>query len=372
MVFVKAYCTTRSTGFQSSAVSAKRPRRAADSGRVNRARGAQPGHTVLLLLSPALLLSCFTHPSAVVAQESVPAVVAIEHGRLAVTFRDNGQSPQVLSGVDSLFHQFDAPHFDAFDPDARGASAGLNFEHIISGHRNPNNKFTPRSGRYALKRLAKENSVALTRAASDSPWNVASSFDYTVAAPHYVDFEFRCTPQDARLFGEHGYAIFFFANYMNDVDDVALHFRGKDASDAPEKWIAADAPPGHPDYRGGGNYRAVEAGALPYDDEVQFRLNTWSYEWPRISQPFYYGRAGNGMTLILMFDRLHTSTDEIRFSLYKFKLPKHPRPAWDFQYVVRRLRAGAEYGFRGRLVWKKFVSAEDCWEEYSSWAATLR
>jgi hypothetical protein len=30
-----------------------------------------------------------------------------------------------------------------------------------------------------------------------------------------------------------------------------------------------------------------------------------------------------------------------------------------------------EYGFRGRLVWKKFVSAEDCLREYERWVAAL-
>ncbi len=43
-------------------------------------------------------------------------------------------------------------------------------------------------------------------------------------------------------------------------------------------------------------------------------------------------------------------------------------PAWDFQYVIHQVEEGREYGFRGRLVWKKFVSAADCLREYESWA----
>jgi hypothetical protein len=57
----------------------------------------------------------------------------ITEGNLKVVLRDNARSPKVLSGLVSLFHQKDAPTFDAFDPDSPGASAGLNFEHIISG-----------------------------------------------------------------------------------------------------------------------------------------------------------------------------------------------------------------------------------------------
>ena len=306
------------------------------------------------------------------AQEEIrPSALRVEHGDLTIDFRDNSKSPSVLSGIDALFNQIPPADYDAYDPDTHGASAGLNFEHIISGHQNPNNKFTPRHGPYTLQMLPDGKSVVLTRRAEDSPWKVASTLKYTVRKPHYIDFEFRCTPQDASAFGRRGYVLFFFANYMNDVQDISLHFRGHKSHAGPEDWITADAPDEHPDWNGGGNYRALTAEALEYDHDVRFRLNTWSYDWPRIAKPFYYGRAAHGMTLILMFDRLHTEQDQIRFSLYKFKLPKHPRPAWDFQYIINRAESGKEYGFRGRLVWKKFVSAEDCLEEFEQWAATL-
>jgi hypothetical protein len=58
--------------------------------------------------------------------------------------------------------------------------------------------------------------------------------------------------------------------------------------------------------------------------------------------------------------------------LFKFKLPRLPRPAWDFQYVLRKLERGKEYGFKARLVWKKFVSPEDCLKEYEAWAGSRR
>src|SRR5215475_176159 len=59
----------------------------------------------------------------------------LEAGDLKLVLRDNVESPRVLSGIDSLFNLRDAPGFDAFDPDSPGASAGMNFEHIIAGHK---------------------------------------------------------------------------------------------------------------------------------------------------------------------------------------------------------------------------------------------
>ncbi|QDT47608.1 hypothetical protein Pan258_16440 [Symmachiella dynata] len=301
------------------------------------------------------------------AQETID----IKSGDLTVQFRDNSASPKILSGVQSLFNQRDAPGFDAYDPDGRGASAGLNFEHIISGHQTPHNKFTPRHGRYTLHRLPDQNSVQLVRRTEDSPWKVSSSLTYTVTAPHYIDFEFRCQVHDAQLFGERGWALFFFANYMNDVAEVPLHFRGIKQPGDEETWIAGDAPAGPADWNSGGTYRHVDAAPLEYDDDVKFRLNSWSYDAPRFTKPFYYGRVARDMTLILMFDKAHTPVDEMRLSLFKFKLRQHPRPAWDFQYVVHRVEENREYGFRGRLVWKKFVSPTDCLEEYQTWAKNL-
>jgi hypothetical protein len=35
------------------------------------------------------------------------------------------------------------------------------------------------------------------------------------------------------------------------------------------------------------------------------------------------------------------------------------------------MQAGHAYGFKARLVWKKFVSPDDCWQEYTTWAASM-
>jgi hypothetical protein len=237
----------------------------------------------------------------------------------------------------------------------------------ICGHRNQHNAFSPRQGKMPLFLLPDGKSVKLVRKAEDDPWGMSSTLKYTVIQPHFLDVDFRCVPHDKTLFGGRNYAILFFANYMNEVEDVALHFRGIEGPNQQEKWIRAEAPKGHRDWNQGGTYRSSSSSDLEYDADHNFKLNSWSYEFPRFTKPFYYGRAAKGMVFLLMFNTLHTEDDEMRFSFFKFKLPKRKRPAWDFQYVIRKIDDGKEYGFKARLVWKKFVSAEDCLEEYESW-----
>jgi hypothetical protein len=293
--------------------------------------------------------------------------VMVTNGDLAVLFRDNSESPAILSGIQSLYNRRAAGYFDAYDPDTKGASAGMNFEHIISGHKSPFNKFTPRHGKYDLYRLPDKNSVVLVRNRKDSPWDVSSTLAYKVKRPHYIDVEFRCKVHNTKLFGKRRYVIFFFANYMNDVEKVPLNFLGVEHAVGQEKWITAEAPKGHPDWNGGGSYRHINANPLEYDKDMNFRLNSWSYNYPRFTKPFYYGRAAHDMVFILMFNKTFTQDDQIRFSLFKFKVPKHPRPAWDFQYVINKVEEEKEYGFKGRLVWKRFISAQDCLREYEKW-----
>jgi hypothetical protein len=309
-------------------------------------------------------------------EEAAPGVelkqTQIQAGDLSAEFRDNADSPKILSGVDRLVHLKAAPDFDAFDPNDPGSSAGLNFEHIIAGHADPANWFAPRHGVYRLYQGAESNTVLLVRRAQDDPWALESRMRYTVTAPEAIDFEFRCRPHDARRFGPRRYAVLFWANYMNDVEEVALHFRGVGGPGEKERWLAADAPAGPSDYVGGGTYRNVAAPPLEYDAGHNLKLNLWSYDYPRFTLPFYYGLAARGMTFILMFDRGWSAEDEIRFSLFKFKVGDQvKRPAWDFQYVIHRVEPGREYGYRGRLVWKRFVSADDCLQEYHTWVRSL-
>jgi hypothetical protein len=301
-----------------------------------------------------------------------PSSTTIRVGDLSVLFQDNSESPAVLSGMQSLFNLREAPGYDAFNPANPGESAGVNFEHIICGHSDPRNVFAPRNGPMPMAVLPDGASVALLRSADHSPWAVDSTLTYTVVAPHYIDIDFRCTAHDPRQFGDRGYAVFFFASYMNNVADVALNFLGVDHAGGVERWIRGDAPPGPSGWLGGGTYRHVDAPNLAYEPRQGGELNLWSYESPRFTRPFYYGLADHLMTYIVMFDRACTEEDEVRLSLFKFKVGEsRKQPAWDFQYIIHRVEKGRQYGFRARVVWKRFAGADDCLREYESWVASL-
>ena len=97
--------------------------------------------------------------------------IAVERGELSVLFRDNSQSPRILSGIQSLINVKHADGYDAFDPDGSSTSAGLNFEHITSGHKDQHNMFSPRHGVFAIHRID-DHTVELRRRREASQWDV--------------------------------------------------------------------------------------------------------------------------------------------------------------------------------------------------------
>ena len=281
-------------------------------------------------------------------------------GDLRVAAWDNTYSPNRLSGLRSLVNVKEAPEYDAF-------RVALNFEHIISGHNRPENDFSPRHGRYTL-RQRRPGEVTWTRRAEDSPWKIDSRMVARLSAPHAIDFEFTCVPRDASVFGEHGYAVLFWANYMNPLTEIDMHFLGISREGGPEEWVSARAPRTDFLHRHGGVYLGRDASPLPFDDDHKSPWNVSSYRYPRFTRPFFYAKAEHGMALILMFDRMKSELDEIRFAMYRFQVKEESkRPAWDFQYVLRKVETDRRYGFSGRLVFKKFISAQDCQAEYEAW-----
>lgn len=282
-----------------------------------------------------------------------PPGVPVARGELVAHFR--GNVPDGLSGVASVRHQA-APAVAAF----HAPDAGLNYEHILGGHSDPLNGFTPRSGAYPLRMTPEGDGVILTRLAAEEPRRVASELTYRVVPPHYIDFDFRATVTDAAEFQPEGYAVFFFASYMETVEANDIRFWGQAGPDDPPGWVSSSAAPGQV----GESYQHVDAAPLPYDDsDPNLRINLSVRDWPRYTEPFYFGRAAQGMVYAIMFD-----DPAVRFTVMRWSAHE-ARPAWDFGYVARDLQDGDTISFSGRVVWKPFVSAEDIRDEYASWVS---
>ena len=280
-------------------------------------------------------------------------VVRLESGVLEYSVSDNSRSPQVLSGLESLSYGTGAERIEAF-------GAGLNLEHVFSGHRDLHNRFCARRHPYLLCREREGDSVFLVRLASQSPWSIEHVTRLTPAAPHSIDIDFRCRFLDASRFGSRAYAGFFWANYMRELHDGVLQFRGTEDEDGgrEEKWIRAEPRVGWDV----GTYQASGAGPLEFDLDHNMGLNLRAFSSPRFTRPFFFSRCADNMVLMLMFDRMAGASDEIRFSSFP--------PAVDFQYVVRDIKPGRRYGFRARLSWRPWVSREDCLQEWSSWQSS--
>ncbi len=279
-------------------------------------------------------------------------VVDVESGLLSFTVCDNSRSPDVLSGLASLGYLAGDDRHEAF-------RAGWNLEHVFSGHRDDHNRFSARRNPYLLCRERGGSSVFLVRLASQDPWSVEHVTRVTPSPPDSIDIDFRCRFLDVSRFGSRGYAGFFWANYMRDLRDAAIHFRGIVDDGAEEVWVEAESTEGFEV----GTYLASGASALEFDADHNMALNLRSFSTPRITCPLLISRSANDMVLTLMFDRLRTASDEIRFSSFP--------PAVDFQYIIHAVQAGRSYGFRARLSWKRWPGREACLGEFRAWQSEL-
>ncbi len=297
-----------------------------------------------------------------------PPPYCMTNGDLTACLRGNEAVPSFINGINSLVNNEDAPGVNAYDLNR----AGADWEHIISGAEDTRNRFEPRTGAYTLS-VVDGQTIQLTRLAADDAWGVGETSTFKMVAPHAIDLTARFTVQDASVFAPYGYALMFFADYMAAVPDLSLHFLGQTGPGQPESWITTDAPPGSPCWSQGGNFRHVAAAALPYAANHSTCYNVASYEWPRYTKPFYYGLSSNGMVYEVMFDKGYSAEDQMRLTLFKFliKLGQPLRPAWDWQYVINQVVSGQEYGYRARIVWKQFVSADDVLSDYQTWIASL-
>jgi hypothetical protein len=309
----------------------------------------------LFLIFWLFLASAPVYPA---EQGDSPHSVRISAGDLQAVFADNDSFPghrAWYNGINILRHSADTTGL--FWPEV----AGLNFEHIFDGQKwtEPAEVlFEPRSSPMTIER-----SGAISVLLHQPPTKLhklESWTRFTVSAPHYIDMEFKCVPR-AETF-DRGYIGLFWASYINTHVSREYYFIGRKQGETNNRWLAFLSP----EHNEKSSVRWVEDTRDPsFSDTYPRRLFNDYFQYG-YSYPFYYGRRGN-MLIMLMFDQ----AGPLRFSQSPSSggpVTPGSNPAWDFHYLIYDYKVGQEYGFKARLVYKLFVSEQDIITEYESWS----
>jgi len=285
--------------------------------------------------------------------------VTLSSGDLEAVVVDNEPWPPHhrggYNGIASLTHKTESRNLFV------SAYAGLNLEHILDGAETrggPDPLFEPRVCPIQLRRVDARTVEMVQPATSHK--GLESAMRFTMVPSHSIDVVYECIPR--RPVFDNGYIIIFWAAYINAPQDKAIHFLGRDEGETTgERWIKA-VTPAHGKLS---THRFVaDPGPLPPVPGHPLTL-VFNFSKYRYTRPFYYGRYGD-MVYQVMFD----SPERVRFS----QSPSGggaTNPAWDWQFVIRNYKVGRLYRLRARVVYKRFVSRDDCLSEYERWRDAL-
>ena len=241
--------------------------------------------------------------------------------------------------------------------------AGLNLEHVFNGETEFGGRDVFFEPRRAPMTFRKVNAATAELHQPPTPnFHMESWTTFTLEAPHYIDFEFRCNPH--QHVHERGWFGIFWASYINAPLDKSMYFRGGWRAKE-DMWMQLCTQE-HDD----------ESTVLAQGDD--FKL-TWlegsrdalfkNISRMRYGRPFYYGNF-EGLTYILMFEK----ADGIRFTHspsgggYNKEL-NTTNPAWDWQFIVPQYEVNEEYKYRARLVLRPKCSREEILKEVAGWKA---
>lgn len=292
-------------------------------------------------------VTSLTNPN-VIYQTSDKHHVLIQRGDVTAIIVDNASidSPELpghragYNGVASLKHRDHDTNL--FVP----ALAGLNFEHIHDGTRaGLKEKFEPRAFPMQL-RVIDEYTVELYQPPTGN-WRLESCGRYQLLHDGTIEYTFECIPRAGGY--RHDYIGLFWASYIHEPEDQAIHFRGRPRdTDASPSWIKAVTP----EHGVNSTHPPVD---YPHsiDVDVDFPLSLVNHPSQYVyTKPWYYG-VSHSMALALVFRPRH----QIWFA----QSPSgggNGNPAWDFQWFIPNYEIGEAYGFQMRAAYLPYESPQ--------------